>query len=89
VIDPDAVVIARLVDERLADAERIKILREQVAALTAAVRAQQRELCAMTSLAELLLSSDRMSGAVLSCLQVCHHMRRHQAGVLCMSRIER
>ncbi len=49
-IDPDAIVIARLMDERLADREVSAELREVIRALIACVRAQERALHALTGL---------------------------------------
>lgn len=49
-LDPDATIIARLMDERLADQETIAEQREVIRALIACVRAQERALHALTGL---------------------------------------
>jgi hypothetical protein len=54
-IDPDALILARLMDEKLEDAEIIVRQAQQIAALQAAVRVQGRAICLLTG----LLISDR------------------------------
>jgi hypothetical protein len=54
-LDPDVGVIARLIDERLADQETIQAQAEQIEMLTTVLHAQRRALCALGALADFLL----------------------------------
>ena len=55
-LDPDVGVIARLIDQRLADRETIARQRRTIWALVAALRAQQVASAALADLADFLLA---------------------------------
>jgi hypothetical protein len=56
-IDPDIGAIALLMDQRLANREQIRAQREQIRAPVSALRAQQRAMCALITLVDMLVRS--------------------------------